>query len=192
MPSVKVNARGLRGVELVREDADGVSVSDLGSAERGRLLVVLRLRSTTSARMYRSAGTSRAMYEAALLVVALLALAVLSSSARVVAIVLLVLALMVLWRIAGWGIKASSTGIKVGWLIGSRTVSWGEIDSFTVLPSGSYPWVGHVVLRDGRKLACLGVSSAGRPRTDARRLQVQGPVDALNELLRQRRGASAE
>jgi hypothetical protein len=70
-------------------------------------------------------------------------------------------------------------------------VSWDEVDRFAVLPLGRFPYVGYVVLRDGRKFGTFGLSTSSR-QTEANRLRVQRSVDDLNQVLAERREATGQ
>lgn len=98
------------------------------------------------------------------------------------------------WRAWVIGIHAGMNGVKVVGFVFTKRFRWDEIDHFAVLPLGGYPYVGHVVLTDGRRVGTFGLSSAGSPASDAQaekyRLQVQGPVDELNQVLAMHKGAS--
>lgn len=91
--------------------------------------------------------------------------------------------LAVAWRIGIMGIHVEPDGVKVCDVFFSKRFAWREIDHFAVLPVMKYPWVGHVVLRDGRKIGSLGLSAGTR---EEQRLQVQKPIDELNKILEER------
>ena len=98
-------------------------------------------------------------------------------------------------RLLGWrawvdGIHVDTDGVTVAGFLVSRRVAWNDIDHFAVLPLGDYPWVGHMVLRDGRKLGTYGIGAPGRPQRDRYRLQVQEPVDERNAALEQWRATN--
>src|SRR5438874_1972812 len=81
---------------------------------------------------------------------------------------------LVTWRIWVAGIHVETDGIKaVGFLL-SRRFRWDEIDHFGVLPLGGYPYVGHVVLRDGRKVGTYGIGAPGRPKSKGRAVSPSG------------------
>jgi hypothetical protein len=100
------------------------------------------------------------------------------------------LLLVMSWRAWTAGIHVEADGVKVVGFLLSRRFRWEEIDRFEVLPLGGYPYVGHVVLRDGRHVGTYGIGAPVRPKSKAEqfRLQVQRPVDELNQLLVDRRG----
>jgi hypothetical protein len=91
------------------------------------------------------------------------------------------------WRSWVCGIRIEPDGIEVVGFLLSRRFGWDKIDHFAVRPLGGYPYVGHAVLRDGRQVGTYGLGAPGRPKSKAEqfRLQVQGPVDQLNEALEQ-------
>jgi hypothetical protein len=88
------------------------------------------------------------------------------------------------------GIRAVADGVVVATFVGSRHFVWSEVDRFAVMPLGRYPYVGYVVLRDGRKFGTFGLSTSVRQNED-NRLRVQGPIDELNQILEQHRGSVA-
>jgi hypothetical protein len=90
-----------------------------------------------------------------------------------------------LWR---QGIRVGSDGVQVIGLVRSRSVRWEEIDRFVVAPAAGYPFIGHVLLRSGGDLWTFGLSAAGWPRTERRRLQVERPIEELNRALAEWRG----
>jgi hypothetical protein len=92
------------------------------------------------------------------------------------------------WSLRRMGICIEADGVRVIALFWSRSVRWEQIDRFVVAPAAGYPFIGHVLLRDGTDLWTFGLSAAGWPRTERRRLQVQRPVDELNRVLAQSRG----
>jgi hypothetical protein len=105
---------------------------------------------------------------------------------RIAAFVAGALLLLAAWRAWGAGIRVGTDGVKVATLLLSRRVPWSDIDRFAVMPLGRYPYVGFVVLRDGRKFGTFGLStSAGQ--SERKRLHVQRPIDELNEILGDRR-----
>jgi hypothetical protein len=63
-----------------------------------------------------------------------------------------------LWRL---GIRVEREGVRVIGLAGSRSVRWEEIDRFVVAPAAGYPFIGHVLLRNGGDLWTFGLSAAG-------------------------------
>jgi hypothetical protein len=93
-----------------------------------------------------------------------------------------------LWRA---GIRIEADGVRVIGLIGSRSVRWEEIDRFAVAPAAGYPFIGHVFLRGGRDLWTFGLSAAGWPRSERRRLQVERPIQELNEALAEWRASAS-
>lgn len=96
------------------------------------------------------------------------------------------------WREWTGGIRTRPDGVKVIGMLVSKRIPWREIDHFAVLPMGRYPWVGHVVLRDGRQIGSVALSLAGPPSTEKRISRLQGKIDELNQALEQsRRSASA-
>jgi hypothetical protein len=102
--------------------------------------------------------------------------------------VVIMAALVLLMACRMWvaDIRVGPDGVKVGSLLRSRKVPWSDVERFAVMPLGRYPYVGCVVLRDGRKFGTFGLStSAGH--SEGRRLHVQRPIDELNEILAERR-----
>jgi hypothetical protein len=139
-------------------------------------------------RVYRSPGTLRAALMASAAVPILVVLAFVIRHGGPVCTVFAGVFVIVAWRCWHWGISVSADGVRVAGLWATRSISWDEIDNFLVAPSFGYPFCAHVLLRDGRKLAALGISTA-QPASEAHRRQVQGPVDELNRLLAERRGS---
>jgi hypothetical protein len=94
------------------------------------------------------------------------------------------------WRAWIAGIHIEADGVKVVGFLLSKRFRWEEVDHFEVLPLGRYPYVGHVVLRDGRHVGTYGIGAPARPKSKAEqfRLQVQRPVDELNQVLADRHG----
>jgi hypothetical protein len=103
--------------------------------------------------------------------------------------VLAPLCLLMSWRAWVAGIHVEADGVKVVGFLLSKRFRWEEIDHFAVLPLGGYPYVGHVVLRNGRQVGTYGIGAPGRPKSKAQqfRLQVQRPIDELNQVLAERR-----
>jgi hypothetical protein len=102
------------------------------------------------------------------------------------------LCFLIAWRAWVTGIHVEADGVKVVGFLLSRRFRWEEIDHFAVLPLGGYPYVGHVVLHDGRQVGTYGIGAPGRPKSKAEqfRLRVQRPVDELNQLLAEQRGGA--
>jgi hypothetical protein len=135
-------------------------------------------------RLYRSVSTVRAAVGLTAVVIVFGALAVVGPErGRVAGGIAAAILLLAAWRVWIAGIRTEQRGIKIVAFLVTRRVAWDDIDHFAVLPLGQWPWVGHAVLRDGHRLPCLAISAAARPRSERRRLQVQGPVDALNAQL---------
>ncbi len=134
-------------------------------------------------RTYRTAGTVRAASATTVGAMAFLAFALVSSRGQTIGFVFTAILALAAWRMWIGGIHIEKDGIRVAGLFMSKRVLWAEIDHFAVLPLGQYPYVGHVVLRDGHQIPCIALAAAGRPATERRRLQVQAPVDQLNEIL---------
>jgi hypothetical protein len=114
-----------------------------------------------------------------------------SNGGRVVGAVSAALFGLMTWRAWVSGIHVEEDGVKVVGFLVSRRVAWKDIDHFAVLPLGNYPWVGHVVLRDGHQFGTYGIAAPGRPRRERFRLQVQEPVDQLNAELERWRAEPA-
>jgi hypothetical protein len=105
---------------------------------------------------------------------------------NVVAAVVAGLLALLAWRMAMVGIRVRTDGVVIAATFLSRSVPWQDVDRFAVLPPGRFPYVGHVVLRNGGKLGTYGLSTSAR-RTESNRLRVQRPVDELNRILADRR-----
>ena len=143
-------------------------------------------------RLYRSVSTIRAAIGATVAVIVFVVSAVLPGKAQVVGYIFTPFFLLVAWRLWTGGIRTERGGVKVVRFFQTRHVAWDDIDHFAVLPLGNYPWVGHVVLRNGHRLPRLAIAAAARPRTERRRLQVQRPIDELNQALEDRRKAAKQ
>jgi hypothetical protein len=133
-------------------------------------------------RLYRSVGTVRASFGLAAGAVVFAVLAV-AGKAQAAGGIIAAILLLAAWRMWIAGIRTEHRGIRVVTFLGTRRVAWDDIDHFAVLPLGQFPWVGHVVLRDGSRLSCLAIAAPARPKSERRRLQVQRPIDELNEVL---------
>lgn len=134
-------------------------------------------------RVVRSVGTVRGALGGSAFTIGFIVLAVVSTTAQLVAAVLAVMMLLLTWRAWIAGIHVEKDGVKVVGILVSRRFAWETIDHFAVGPFAGYRYVGHVVLCDGRDIGCLGISAATRPNGDRRRLEVQRPVDELNAAL---------
>jgi len=145
--------------------------------------------STTHRRtIYRAKGllASGIRVNGALMVIGLLVL-VLSRHAQVLGVLLLVIGIVMMWRGYNLEVHIRSDGVKVQHWIGSHTLSWDEIDRFDVSPFEKYPYVGHVILKNGKEVISLGLSTPHKKNAS----YVQVPVAELNALLDERRHAHA-
>jgi hypothetical protein len=134
-------------------------------------------------RVFRASGTTWAALGLIAGTAGCVVLAVVPGKGQVVGAVLAVVFLLSAWRMWNAGIQVDADGVKVvTFLGGSRRVAWEDIDHFAVLPLRRYPYVGHVVLRDGRTLATFGLST-DLEKTERNRLEIQRPIDELNETL---------
>jgi hypothetical protein len=138
-------------------------------------------------RTVRSMSTLRAAIGGTVATLGFIALAVFDAKLRVQGITLAATSTVMTWRSWVAGIRIEPTGIKVVGFLLSRRFAWDKVDHFAVLPLGGYPYVGHAVLRGGLQVGMYGLGAPGRPKSSAERfrLQVQGPVDQLNEALEQ-------
>lgn len=136
--------------------------------------------------VYRSSETGWAAVGSLAVGIVFAVVAASGGRGAVVAGVGAVLLLLVAWRMSIAGIQVRRDGVRVGTAFSSKSVSWQDIDHFAVLPLGRFPYVGHVVLRDGRTLATFGLSTNAR-RSDSNRLRIQRTIDQLNRLLVARR-----
>jgi hypothetical protein len=141
-------------------------------------------------RIYRSASTARWAIGGGVATAAFCVLAVVPTRTQGLGFVMAPLLLLMTWRTSVMGIYVEADEIKVVGFCLSRRFRWDEVDHFAVLPLGGYPYVGHVVLRDGRKVGTYGIGAPGRPKSRAEhfRHQVQQPVDELNQVLAERAG----
>lgn len=138
-------------------------------------------------RVYRSLATAWAAVGALVGAAVFFALALTGGRGSIAAYVVGGLLLLVAWRMWISGFRVGTDDVTVATLFRSRRVSWSEIDQFVVLPLGTYPYVGYVVLRDGRKFGTFGLSGSAR-KTESNRLRVQRPIDELNAELQTWRG----
>jgi hypothetical protein len=97
-----------------------------------------------------------------------------------------VLCLVCLWA-AVQRVKATSSGVEVRNFVASRSISWREIERFTVGPFQLLPAVCIILLRDGSSYRAGAIQAPnltrGRTVNGATRL-----VDALNQRLGEARG----
>lgn len=144
-------------------------------------------------RIYRSTSTARWAIGASVATIGFCVLAAVPGNSRGLGFVMAPLLLLMTWRAWVTGIHVEADGVKVVGFFLPRRFRWDEIDHFAVLPLGGYPYVGHVILRDGRKVGTYGIGAPGRPKSkaDQFRLQVQRPVDELHQVLAERRRAWA-
>ena len=134
-------------------------------------------------RVYRTRDASRALAISTVVTLALVALAVVPGRAEAAGYVGAPLWAIATWRAWRLGVHVDESGVTVSGVLYSRRVAWSDIDHFAVMPSGSYPYVGHIVRSDaGRPVAIMSMS-APRGKSDAHRLEVERPVDELNGLL---------
>ena len=99
-----------------------------------------------------------------------------------------VLMLVIAARMPVVGIQVHANSVKVATLLYSRSFGWQDIDHFAVLPLLRYPYVGTVVLRDGRQYRTLGLSTAPG-ESEGKQLRIQRPIDELNRILADQREA---
>jgi len=117
--------------------------------------------------------------------VGLVALALIPGRAQVAGYVGAPLWALATWRAWHLGLQVEGAGVKVSGFIFSRRVPWSDIDHGTIMPSGSYPYVAHLVRKHGRAPIVITGISGPRGKTEPHRLEVQRPVDELNALLAQ-------
>lgn len=134
--------------------------------------------------IYRAKGilASGVRINSALIVAGILVL-VLSSRAQIPGVILLVIGIVMMWRTYNLGIHIRTDKVKVCHWIGSRTLTWEDIEHFEVAPFGKYPYVGRVILKGGKEVVSLGLST-GRKK-NAR--FVEDPIAALNAVLDEKR-----
>lgn len=142
-------------------------------------------------RVFRSVATMRAAVLGTAIAIGCVVLAVVPGRAQIAGFVFAPLFLLMTWRVWNAGIHVESDGVKIVTVFLSRRVRWQDIDHFAVMPFGRYPYVGHVVLLDGRKLGTFGLATSSR-RTEANRLRVQWPIDQLNRILAEQRPAAGQ
>ncbi|MHB1570649.1 MAG: hypothetical protein ACYC0H_15795 [Solirubrobacteraceae bacterium] len=143
--------------------------------------------------MYRSSGTTRSAAALTVFLGAIVVAAVVPGKLQVGAWVFLPFWLIGTWRTWNLGVHIEADGAKVVGVLLTRRVPWHEIEGFDIRPLGGYPYIGHLVRRDGSPaLPILALASPGRPkwRMEHFRRQVQRPVDELNRIVDQHRGMS--
>lgn len=156
----------------------------------GSLADVMRMdASATNRRVYRAVGTTWAAVGGAGGAVIFAAVAWHAGRGQAVTIAAAAVLVLMAWRFWNAGIHVLPEGVKVATVFLSRKVAWEDIDRFAVMPLGRYPYVGYVVLHDGRKFGTFGLSTSAR-KTEKNRLQIQGLTNALNEALAQWRAAN--
>jgi hypothetical protein len=99
-----------------------------------------------------------------------------------------VLMFLIAVRMPVVGIQVHADSVKVANLLYSRSFAWRDIDHFAMLPLFRYPYVGTVVLRDGRKYGTYGLSTSPG-ESESKQLRIQRPIDELNRILADRREA---
>jgi hypothetical protein len=140
--------------------------------------------------VYRSAGTRWAAVGSTGGAVVFLIVGLTGGRGQVAGMVIAALLLALAWRMSMVGIQVGDGGVRVVTLFLARRALWNDIDHFAVLPLGRFPYVGYVVMRDGRKFGTFGLSTSSR-KTDQNRLQIQRPIDELNRVLANRRDVAA-
>jgi hypothetical protein len=141
-------------------------------------------------RVYRTIATLWAAIGGAVAAGVFLVIGVTHERGRVGVLVVAGITLLAAGRMWTTGIRVQADGVTVGAFVISRRVSWSEIDHFAVMPLGRYPYVGYVVLRDGRKFGTFGLATSA-DETEGNRLRVQRPIDELNSILADWRQAEA-
>jgi hypothetical protein len=144
---------------------------------------------STPSRVYRSVGTFWGAIALTVGGAVFLVVGVTGGRGRIAAFVIGALLLLAAWRMWVAGIRVDAEGVTVGTFLLSRRVSWQDVDRFAVMPLGRYPYVGFVVLRDGRKFGTFGLAtSVGK--SERKRLEVQRPIDELNQIHAERQAIS--
>jgi hypothetical protein len=143
---------------------------------------------TSGRKIYRSRSTTRWAIISTATAVGCAVIAFIPARIHVFGWVAGPLFLVAAWRMWASGIRVGDAGVRMVSYFGSRQVGWDEIDHFAVLPLGQYPYVGHVVLSDGRTIGCLALAAPGWPKRESSRLKVQEPIDELNQILAARHG----
>lgn len=133
---------------------------------------------------YRTIGTDRVKWGATAVTIALIILAVVTGKVLVFWIIFGLAWLLMTWRAWILGVYVEQDGVKIVQYVTTKRVAWEDIDHFAVLPAGNYPFAGQIVIRGrSRPLVIAGMGAAARPNPDAKRLQVQKPIDELNAIL---------
>lgn len=137
----------------------------------------------TNVRTVRSGGAVRGVFGGASITILFVVLGVLPARGHWLWLACALVMALLTWWLGRLGIRIEPDGVRVMGLVGSRSVRWEEIDRFVVAPAAGYPFIGHVLLRNGTDLWTFGLSAAGRPRAERRRLQVERPIEELNRAL---------
>jgi hypothetical protein len=142
----------------------------------------------TEARVYRSTQNICAAVGGVVGTAIFIVLAAQGGSGLIPASIFAVLLGLGSWRSAMARIQVVSGGVDVVNLVKARHLAWEDIDRF-VAARGAYGYGGHVILRDGRDLLCVGLSTG---RLASQRPQIDEPIATLNQLLEARRAGGAD
>lgn len=139
---------------------------------------------TTRNGPYRTIGTVRVKWGATAVIIVLPFVAIASGKIPVFWIIFGILWLVVTWRAWILGVYVEQDGVRIVQYMTTKPVAWEDIDHFAVLPAGNYPYAGQIIIRGRtRPLVIAGMGAAARPNPEAKRLQVQKPIDELNAIL---------
>jgi hypothetical protein len=142
-------------------------------------------------RVYRTVSTVRASWGATAVMIGLVVLAVVPGKAQLFGVIFGIPWLIATWRAWILGVYVEPACVRIVQYVTSRRVPWEDIDRFAVMPAGNYPFAGYIVLRaKHRPIVLAGMGAAARPNPEAKRLQVQRPIDELNEILEEWRQAA--
>jgi hypothetical protein len=87
------------------------------------------------------------------------------------------------------GVHADGAGLRIRGMLLTRTVSWSELESFSLEPLGILPAMGVANLRDGRRFPTSAISAGHVASTDSRS-EGESLIACLNEVLRSHRSGA--
>lgn len=80
------------------------------------------------------------------------------------------------------GLRVDRDGVRIINMRSRPRLRWDEIDRFELAPAGIYPFVGWVVLKEGRKIAITAIQVSRIWKQRSLR-SAQATIDALNKLV---------
>jgi hypothetical protein len=105
------------------------------------------------------------------------------TGARVFAGLDAVVCCVLAWRMWLIGTYVEPSAVRVVNYLRTIRVPWAEIEHFAALPAGQYPYVGHIIRKQGRApVVMMGIESSPDESEENRR-RVQAAIDPLNRAL---------